>query len=239
MSQQISILCALFLCSVFEVSASAADETGYFYTRTNPDREVVHIHFMGSAKWLASQNAPAAKFHKLPELHSLTLNQHSLSLGELQYIASLKRVTELEIGLLPDEVEIARGVLMPLKNMKSLERLSVSANGMIDEDFAFLGKLPRLEEFTVDGDSEFSDRLIFTLAELKRLKRLHLKGRFTEAAIASLTIHQSLENLYIDSPLLTDRAIAAVSLLPNLVELNGKPPEKIAPTGKSRDDDAP
>lgn len=209
-------------CFAFFGNASQADEKGYFYTRENAKGKIVHVHFMGPANWLASQHAEDSNLHRLSDLNSLTLNQHTLSEGEMRYVASLEAVVELEIGLLPDEIEVPSGVLRPLGNMKSLNSLSVSANGLTDEDFAFLVELSNLKDFTVFGDSTLSDNVIWKLSELKNLQTLNLKGRFSDAAIASLVIHRNLVELNIDSPLMTERALDAVSLLPKLKKLNGK-----------------
>lgn len=217
-----SLRVALVLFALHSTAVCWADEKGYFYTRSDEKGDVVHIHFMGPSKWLALQQAEDSKFHRFDQLRSLTLNQHKLSENEMRYVASLNRISELEIGLLPDEIEVPRGVLKPLQNLKTLESLRVSANGLSDDDFGFLGELDQLQDLAIDGDSKLSDFLIWKLAKLENLKSLKLKGIFTDAAIASLVIHRNLTELYIDSPLMSSRSLKAVSLLPSLKTLNGK-----------------
>jgi len=134
---------------------------------------------------------------------------------------------EKRIGILVGAHLLTDGevdVLCTVPNVQSVTFHGIYENGLYASDAAIekLARLPDLQELhCICGRSTITDEGVQMLASFKKLESLTLTGNFSEKGydnIGKLVQLREL-NLYLNSPVVTERELAFLEKLPNLRKL--------------------
>ena len=205
------LITALVMSAVMSTEGNSADpkfSVERFVHQSTDSNGEVSILYTGEAEWLVEQKEAAVRFKEIPRLSRLVLMHHNVTKEELEYVSSVKSITVLQFGSLPDEIEITPGALSSLGDMTSLKELEITDEHLLAEDLAFLEKLENIQTLTLDSD--LVDQHIKVIYRQQSLRHLSLRGAFTDASVPMILKLPKLESLSLSSQELTSRSIVAI-----------------------------
>lgn len=196
----------------------------------NQRDEIVLCEFAGDSKWLVQQRDPRSRLHELPNLVTVSLLRHDVTLEELEYVASLNNVEDIEIGTGPEGVGVSSDALGTLQKMKQLRYLRLCIHDLDDKHLHFLSGCKLLTRLTVEPASEWqwkqqtgqieanalgvlTDSSAKLIAAAKSLEGLdvRLNHNLSDQFLLPLSKLPKLQDLAINSPLLTDDALRVIA----------------------------
>lgn len=184
--------------------------------------------------WGDYTDADLVHFKRIPSLRTLSLSHLPITDAGLRHLSGLAGLETLDLY----GTQVTDAGLVHLKSMRSLRRLYLRKKAeqadpknlfFTDKGMEDLKEIQTLEYVAIPADG-ISDRGLATLAQLGHLKRLELpmphwndpknyRSPYTEEGLKKLAEVQSLEQLELGGPGVTDAALAQVARLANLRSL--------------------
>lgn len=213
-----SILLAVILLSLvsFPLYGDDIPDDVLLQLRIDRKNKVIGIDYFGPAKWLASLADVEHPPTVITGAKEFFLRQHELSIGEVRFIASLKAVERLQVGVLPDPIKVSTKMVEVISDMHSLQSLSFNVDQSSQVRWKKLGALPNLESLQIAGDVEFRASDLEAFSSLHTLQSLHLIGSFQESKVDWLSRLNQLVVVEIASDELTPSLVDAIAKLKSL-----------------------
>jgi len=153
----------------------------YFHKQTNEKNEVVQFIYFGDAAWLTAQKEEASKLHLLPKLDQVSLNNHKVTIHQLEYVCKLPHLKYLDIGYGPEGVMIKSNDLKALKHAKDLDSLNLCKGALSNNDLDVLPSLKKLKSLRIEagyssfgGASELTDEAGQIISKITSLESLSI-----------------------------------------------------------------
>ncbi len=159
-------------------------------------------------------------WRKHAELESVAVYQYKASKDFIDYLSTLESVVEIEIGTLPDEIEVLSGSLDSLRNMKQLESLEINEDTLTEEDLEFVGDLKNLTHFRLIY-GELSEKTLNQLLQLEHLSELTCNriATLSDDTLENLSRSRSLEKIEVWNADRLTETYLALKRIPALKQL--------------------
>ncbi|MCM2372741.1 serine/threonine-protein kinase [Aporhodopirellula aestuarii] len=185
----------------------------WIWTIPEGDIRVVGVSFFRKQKHFGDKHI--ALLGQLPSLQTVIFYPNDMTTEGIATLAKMENVVENVEVLRFNRVALGPKTLAALAKLKRLDTLTLHHTDLIDDDLKLLANLPALEELILQqhskkkfGQAFLTDDCLKHLKTVRGLRKLTLIGQqFTDACLVNVAeLH--LEELWLATPNVTDRAVA-------------------------------
>lgn len=176
--------------------------------------------YTGDARWLVEQSDPRSHLHEIPSLRKLVLQNHNVSAEEIEYIARLQQLEELELGGSPEGIDIEPAAFRSLDKLANITSLGICKSNLQDADMEIVSRLPRVMSLAVEkkfgepaSDQVLTEKFVTHILKLKDLEYLsvRLEAPWTDELFAKALSLPKIKHIEVCSRLLTDRSLREIA----------------------------
>jgi len=196
------VLVWLFVCN--------QTSTRVFSQRLEIDDSWSTAVYRGEGDWLTYENLTEETISRLAKIQRFELFQHEIVSSEITFLETMAALKEVQLGVSPDFLTIAKNALPQLQNLDSIETLEIAMEDITDGDLTFL-----------QGMSKTLRTVLIDVPYYPTGRRDFGEGRFslTDECGEILKKVDSLEEISINGGFFSDKLVVSLAELPNLKRL--------------------